>query len=112
MIIEPPAACVEKIMKKLIVILIFAVCVRAHAQQVTIIDNTVTLQADSSLTIQQAFIVVKSYTPSWILLPVRKYGYELYVVKDGNTYYKPYIPIMRKNRAWLVTGKQMDKVKI
>jgi hypothetical protein len=99
-------------MKKLVAILMVAACVRSNAQQVTVIDNTVTLQADSSLTVQQAFLLAKSYTPSWTLLPVRKYGYELYVVKDGNTYYRPYVPVMRKNRAWLVTGKQRDKVKI
>jgi hypothetical protein len=99
-------------MKELIVILILAACVCANAQKVSVIDNTVTLQADSSLTVQQAFLLAKAYTPSWTLLPVRKYGYELYVVKDGNTYYRPYVPVMRKNRAWLVTGKQKDKVKI
>lgn len=99
-------------MKKLIGILVLAVCVRANAQNVAVIDNTVTMQADSSLTIQQAFLLVKAHTPSWTLLPVRRYGYELYVVKDGNTYYRPYIPVMRKNRAWLVNGKQRDKVKI
>jgi len=99
-------------MKQFIVVLILAVCVQANAQKATIVDNTITLQADSSLTVQQAFMVVKSQTPSWILLPGRKFGFELYVVKDGNTYYKPYIPVMRKNRAWLVSGKQREKVKV
>ena len=99
-------------MKQLIAIFILAACVSAHAQKVTVIDNTVTLQADSSLTVQEAFLLAKAYTPSWALLPARKYGYELYVVKDGNTYYRPYIPVMRKNRAWLVKDKQKDKVKI
>jgi hypothetical protein len=99
-------------MKQFVAILLFAGCVHANAQKVTVIDNTVTLQADSSLTVHQAFLLAKLYTPSWTLLPVRKYGYELYVVKDGNTYYRPYVPVMRKNRAWLVTGKQRDKVKI
>jgi hypothetical protein len=99
-------------MKELIAIFILTASVHANAQKVIVSDNTVTLQADSSLTVQQAFLLAKAYTPSWTLLPVRKYGYELYVVKDGNTFYRPYIPVMRKNRAWLVTGKQRDKVKI
>jgi hypothetical protein len=99
-------------MKKLLVVLLVAASLQAKAQKVTVVDNMITLEADSSVTIQQAFMLAKSYTPTWMLMPVRKYAYELYVVKDGNTYYRPYIPLMRKDRAWLVTGKQKDKVKI
>lgn len=82
-------------------------CLNANAQRILHITKfKVVLQADS-MSVREAFSLLSTLTPK------TKFFYELWVVKEGKKYYRPYISAMRKSRAFLVEkGKRMEKIDI
>jgi hypothetical protein len=96
-------------MKKILIVLLLGAGIHVQAQSIDISKFRVTMEA-GDLTLNQAFNAIKYSAPVWKLFPASKFFYELYVIKDGKTYYKPYLPFMRRNRAYLVTGSRFKKI--
>ena len=92
-------------MKSFLVIAIVLFSFQVSAQKILHISKfKVVLQADS-ITVREAFNLLSTVTPR------TKLFYELWVIKEGKKYYRPYISSMRKGRAFFVEkGKRMEKV--
>lgn len=92
-------------MKYLLASALFVFFFQANAQRILHITKfKVVLHADS-ITVREGFSLLSTLTPK------TKFFYELWVVKEGKKYYRPYISAMRKDRAFLVEkGKKMEKI--
>jgi hypothetical protein len=94
-------------MKYLLALVLIAFSYQLDAQKIMKITRfKVVLRADS-ISVREAFSLLSTVTPR------SKLFYELWVIKEGKRYYRPYISSMRKNRAYLVEkGKRMEKTDI
>jgi len=92
-------------MKQFLAAALLLFCLQANAQKILHLTKyKVVLQADT-MSVREAFNLLS------ILTPKTKFFYELWVVKEGKKYYRPYISAMRKSRAFLVErGKRMEKI--
>lgn len=92
---------------KTLLILIFAATV-AHAQvnsKTLVVENgSIYMKSDKSL--KDAFAMLRMMTPG------EMFHYDMYIVKNGVTYYRPGLTLMRRNRAFLVKDGDLIKIRI
>lgn len=83
-------------MKKLLVIIVLLASTEAGAQTFTFNKKSVTMKSPDSLSLDQSFKMID------LLLPATSFYFDRYVVKNGQTYYRPAFGFFRKPKTYRI----------